>query len=75
MRNVSEKLVEKIQHTHFIFNNFFKKNRSTFVRYVGKNMVKPYRPQTTIWVMRIACWIPKATNTHPDYVKLIANPL
>jgi len=22
------------------------------------------KPQTTIWRIRIACWIPKATNTH-----------
>ena len=28
----------------------------------------------TIWRMRIACWIPKATNTHPEYVLLIAFP-
>ena len=25
--------------------------------------------------MRIACWIPKATNTHSEYVILIAFPL
>jgi hypothetical protein len=24
--------------------------------------------------MRNACWIPKATNTHPEYVVLIAFP-
>jgi len=29
----------------------------------------------TIWVMRFACWIPKATNTHSQYVMLIAFPL
>jgi hypothetical protein len=29
----------------------------------------------TIWRMRIACWIPKATNTHSGYVILIALPL
>jgi len=29
-----------------------------------KNIVGPDRPQMTIWRMRIACWIPKATNTH-----------
>ena len=28
----------------------------------------------TIWRMRIACWIPKATNTHSQYVTLIAFP-
>ena len=33
------------------------------------------RPQMTIWRMRVACWIPKATNTHSNYVTLIAFPL
>ena len=26
----------------------------------------------TMWRLRIACWIPKATNTHSEYVILIA---
>ena len=26
--------------------------------------VEQGRPQMTIWGLRIACWIPKATNTH-----------
>jgi hypothetical protein len=29
-----------------------------------KNIVEPDRSQMTIWRMRIACWMPKATNTH-----------
>jgi hypothetical protein len=29
-----------------------------------KNTVERGRPQMTIWRMRIACWIPKATNAH-----------
>ena len=29
----------------------------------------------TIWHMCIACWMPKATNTHSEYVILIALPL
>ena len=29
----------------------------------------------TIWSMRIACWIPKATNTLSEYVIPIAFPL
>ena len=29
----------------------------------------------TIRRMRIACWIPKATNTQSEYVMLIAFPL
>ena len=39
---------------------------------VGKNIVQPDRPQTTIWRMRIACRIPKATNTHSRYLIIIA---
>ena len=37
-----------------------------------KNMVKPDRPRMTIRHMRIAYWVPKATNTHSQYVILIA---
>jgi hypothetical protein len=29
-----------------------------------KNAVKRDRPSMTICLMRITCWIPKATNTH-----------
>jgi hypothetical protein len=29
----------------------------------------------TIWHMSIACWVPTATNTRTEYVKLIAFPL
>jgi len=31
-------------------------------------VVGPDRPQMTIWHMRIACWIPKATDTRLKYV-------
>jgi hypothetical protein len=40
-----------------------------------KSVVEPDRPQMTIWRKRIACWIRKATDTHSQYVKLIAFPL
>jgi len=40
-----------------------------------KNTVELARPQLTIWHMRIACWTPKATNTHSDYIILIVFPL
>jgi hypothetical protein len=26
----------------------------------------------TVWRLRIACWIPKATKTHSEYVIIIA---
>jgi len=40
-----------------------------------ENAVEPDRLQMTIWRMRIACWIPKATDTHSEYVIIIAFPL
>ena len=40
-----------------------------------KNIVGRGWPQKTIWRMRIACWITKATNTHAQYVILTALPL
>jgi len=39
-----------------------------------KNIVQPDRSQMTIWRRRTACWIPKATNTHSQYVIFIAFP-
>ena len=45
-----------------------------FVIYCGKFLVEPGRPQMTTRCMRIACWIPKAINTHSHYVILIAVP-
>ena len=40
-----------------------------------RNIVEPGRPQTKIWRMHIACWIPKPTETRSDYVRIIAFPL
>jgi hypothetical protein len=40
-----------------------------------KNIVESGRPQMTIRHVRIACWIPKATNTHLKYVVVIVFPL
>ena len=40
-----------------------------------KYVVERGRPYMTIWRMRIACRIPRATNTHSDCVILIAFPL
>jgi hypothetical protein len=34
-------------------------------------IVERDRPQLTLWCMRIAFWIPKATNTPSEYVILI----
>ena len=39
-----------------------------------KNPAERGRPQKTIWRMRIARWILKATNTHSGFAVLIAFP-
>ena len=54
--------------------NFLKKN-SAFYEIMWKNVVEQDRPQMTTWHMCIACWIPKVTNTHSDYIILIDFPL
>jgi len=40
-----------------------------------KNVVGRYRPQTTVWRRHSACGVTKATNTHSQYVTIIAFPL
>ena len=50
-----------------MLNDFFPENRAV-CGIKWKNMVERGRPQMTIWRMRIACWIPKATNTHSEFV-------
>jgi hypothetical protein len=69
MRNFLDKIVEEIK-TH-ILQLFFFHSRAVH-QIMWKNIVEADRPQMTIWRMRIACWIPKATNTRSEYVILIA---
>jgi hypothetical protein len=40
-----------------------------------KNILERGRPQMAIWRMLIACSITKATDTHSEYVMLVAFPL
>ena len=40
-----------------------------------KIIVESDRPQMTMWRMRTARWITKATDTHSEYVVLTAFPL
>ena len=55
-----------------MFKNFFE---NLAVYEMWENIVEQGRPQMTIWRMRIACWITKATNTHTGCVILIAFPV
>ena len=66
MKNVSDNICREKQNTPFNFSNVFE-NRAIYET-MGKNTVEPGRSQMTIWRVRIACWIPKATITHSKYV-------
>ena len=59
-----------------MFNNFFFVNCAVY-ELMWKNTVGWGRSQMTIWCMRIACWITRATHTHThsQYVILIVLPL
>jgi hypothetical protein len=61
MRNISDKSCRETRNTHFVFEIMW------------KNIVEPDRPQMAIWRMNIACWVPKATDTHTEYVIFIAS--
>jgi len=73
MRNVSYRSCRENQNTHFVFRTFSPENRSVYEK-IWKNILEWGRPQMAIWLMRIACWIPKATNTHLGCVILVAFP-
>ena len=53
-----------------MFNNFFFSDDRAVNEIMWKNTVEPGRPQTKIWGMHIACWIPKAINTHSEFAIL-----
>jgi len=57
-----------------MFNDLFFESRSLY-EIMWKNTVEPVRQQMSVWRMRIACGIPKATNTHSEYVIRIDFPL
>jgi hypothetical protein len=75
MTDISDKAVERIKHT-FKFHTFF------FLRKLcclSDNIVKygSVRQGTDFNILRgirFACWITKTTNTHSEYVILIALP-
>jgi hypothetical protein len=66
------KVAQKIK-THILCSITFLFNGAVD-KIMWKNIVERSRPQMTIWRKRIACWIPKATNTHSECVIVIAFP-
>jgi hypothetical protein len=67
------KVVEKTK-THILCSVTFSENRDVY-GIMWKYSVERGRPQIKTWHMRIACWIPKAINTHSQCVTFIAFPL
>jgi hypothetical protein len=59
---------------HILWSTLFFSSRAV-CEIMWTNTVQTDRPQVTLWRMRIACWIPEATNTHSEYVTLHAFPL
>jgi hypothetical protein len=77
LRNISEESCRENQNTDFECSNlffFFFFNRAVY-EIMCKSFVERGRLQLTIWHMRTACWIPKATDTHSEYVIFTTFPL
>jgi hypothetical protein len=69
MRNVSDTGFRETQNIQFMFSRVFPENLAVY-EIMGKNI-----PQMTMWRMPFSCRTTKATNTHSEYVILIAFPL
>ena len=77
MKNVSDKTCTENQNIHFMFNNFFSKNRAVH-EVMWKNTVQPQRPKMTkcgTEAMLFACWITMAkiyvhTQTHTHFIRI-----
>jgi len=67
------KILEKIK-THILFSITFSRKSRLFSDNVD-SMEELDRPnENIIWRMRFACWISSPTNTHSEFVILIAFP-
>jgi len=73
MINISDTSYIENQSTHFCSITFFE--NYAVCETMRKNIVDPGRSQVTIWRRRIASCVPKARDTHSEYVILIAFPL
>jgi hypothetical protein len=66
MKNVSDKGVDKLE-THVSYLVTFFENHAV-CEAMGKNVLDSCWLRMTIWRMRIAYWVPKATNTYTKVV-------
>ena len=76
MVNVPDKIcTKKSKHIFMFHKRYFFFENLVIYEIIWKNIVEPDRPQMTIWRMRTARWIPKATHKHSEYFILVAFPL
>jgi hypothetical protein len=70
VRKFQTKFVEKITKQISCSITLLAESRAVY-EIMWKNIAERGRPQMTVWRMWIACWMPRATNTHSEYVILI----
>jgi hypothetical protein len=66
IKNVSDKVTEKLEKTHYVQVTFFPENRAVHEK-MWKNIVEWGRPQMAICGMRITCWL-LTLQTHTQNV-------
>ena len=66
------KVVVKIE-THVLCSVTFSENRA-FCEVISKHLVETEMPQKTIWHMRVACWISKATGSKHTTSPVLQHP-
>jgi len=66
MTDVLDKRCGENQNTHFVFSNIFE-NLAIYEK-LWKNIVARGKPQMTLCCKFLACWMPRATNTHNQVV-------
>ena len=75
MRNVSDKRCTENKKKNILYSEHFLFENGAVYEKSLKKFVEPGRPQMKIQCICIACWIPKATNTHSGCVIFNALPL
>jgi hypothetical protein len=72
VKNVSDKSCRENQNTHFIFKNFSQQSCRLWDNVEKYGRARQTTDSNIKWRMRFACWITMATDTHAEYVILIA---
>ena len=74
MRSVLDKCCRENQNRHFVLNTFFLSKNHAACKIMWKKycIARQATDNNIIWCMHMACWIPKAANTHSECVILIA---